>query len=72
LVTLSYEVGTRSETTLEIYDVAGRLVERLVHRVSTPGNYDATWNTAGVSKGVYLVRFKSGNSYATRKIVLVK
>ncbi len=47
-----------------------RLVTRLVEGSPAPGKHVAEWDTRDVAKGVYFVRFKSGNSYATRKIVI--
>jgi hypothetical protein len=37
LIHFEYEVAVESETTLEIYDAAGRLVTRLVHGMTPPG-----------------------------------
>jgi hypothetical protein len=69
-VRVDYEVSGNAATTLEIYDPAGRLVERLVEGTPSSGQHVAEWDTRRVAKGVYFVRFKSGNSYATRKIVI--
>jgi hypothetical protein len=69
-IRLDYEVAGNVATTMEIYDPSGRLVTKLVEGTPRPGPHVAEWDTHNVAKGVYFVRFKSGTSYATRKIVI--
>jgi hypothetical protein len=66
-VRLEYDVAREGETTLEIYDPAGRLVTRLIEGRRPPGQHVAEWDTRNVAKGVYLARFKAGNSYAIQE-----
>ena len=70
LVRLDYEVTGTAPTTMEIYDPAGRMVSRLVDGVPAAGQHVAEWDARDVAKGVYFVRFKSGGSFATRKLVI--
>jgi Secretion system C-terminal sorting domain len=69
-VRLDYEVTGTAPTTMEIYDPAGRMVTRLVEGTPAAGRHVAQWDAHDVAKGVYFVRFKSGSSYATRKLVI--
>ena len=75
--TIGYTVPSRSRVTLHIYDVAGRLVTRLVDEERNAGRYSAVWNgrsTNGdlVGSGVYFYRLTAGNDTLTRKMVLLK
>jgi hypothetical protein len=64
--------------TLEVFDVAGRLVQTLVRGKKRPaGVFEAEWNgtdSAGrpVSSGVYFYRLHAGTESLTRKAVLLK
>jgi len=76
--TIQYDVpsgGARVD--LAVYDVAGRLVTRLVARDETAGYKSVVWdgrNHAGrpVATGVYFYRLRAGEFVETRKMVLLK
>jgi hypothetical protein len=60
---------------LDIYDVTGRLVRRLVHEPLAPGAHRALWDGrnaqgARVSAGVYFARFTAGTTTQTRRVVV--
>jgi len=64
-------------TTLNIYDVTGRLVAKVVDQYLTEGNYVRTWNGTDSSgrrlaSGVYLYRIESGGFANTGKMVMLK
>lgn len=74
---IPYAVGTRTHVTIDIYDVEGRLVRRLVSGIRDPGEYEARWdgrteqgNAAG--SGVYLCCLKAGTRVQSRTMVLLK
>jgi hypothetical protein len=61
---------------LEIYDVTGRLVRRIVDGTLAAGEYDVTWDGRAadgsrVPAGVYFARLESGGVERTRKVVLL-
>jgi hypothetical protein len=76
--TVAYQVpkpGSQVEITL--YDVAGRLVVRLVDEQKAPGSYVASWdghdrNGERVASGVYFLRMRAGAFVETKKIVMLK
>jgi photosystem II stability/assembly factor-like uncharacterized protein len=79
LTAISYQLKAASHTTLQIYDLAGRLVETLVDEVQEPGVYKVEWdsNPNRVRSGIYFYRLTSrfgqaGDFTATRKLVLLR
>ncbi len=75
--TIGYTVPTRDLVTLEIYDVAGRLVTTLVNESADAGRHTATWNGRSangnpVGSGVYFYRLTVGKQSMTKKMVLLK
>ncbi|MBL7877887.1 MAG: IPT/TIG domain-containing protein [Cyclobacteriaceae bacterium] len=68
LVTIPYRIPSGSSVlvNLDVYDLQGRLVEKLVDNEHTSGSYSATWQTE--TRGMFLVRLKIGNSVQTKKI----
>jgi hypothetical protein len=74
---IRYEVGERGRVSLDVFDLRGGLVRRLVDEDKGPGAYVAEWdgrNTEGerVSTGVYFYRLAAGTFSETRKMVLLK
>lgn len=69
--------GAGVATRMEIYDVDGRLVSRLVEGELPAGVYRAEWggcDTQGrpVAAGIYYCRLRSGRHEATRALVLLR
>ncbi len=74
---IRYEVPSRVHVTLDVFDVRGGLIARLVDENAGPGIFTAEWdgrNAAGddVSTGVYFYRLAAGSFLETRKMVLLK
>jgi endonuclease/exonuclease/phosphatase family metal-dependent hydrolase len=66
-----------SEATVEMYDVAGRLVRTLVSGALPRGTQEITWDGkdetgAELSSGVYFLRAVVGDEIMARRIVLVR
>jgi len=57
-------------TTVTVYDLQGRLVERIAVPARA-GTHRITWNATGVASGVYFLRW-NGNPSQTRKVVLIR
>ncbi len=74
---IRFQIAERSRVTLELYDIAGRLVRTLVSGVREGGSHEVTWNgnnDAGgpAPSGVYFYRLRSGESVDTQKLTLIR
>jgi len=69
---INYSLRETGSIDLSIYDVQGRLVERLVSGVQNSGDHSVTWNASGVASGIYFYRLTAGSFTETRKLVLLK
>lgn len=74
---VSYSLPQAGKASLVIYNLLGQQVRTLVSGVYEAGMYQVTWDgrDAGgreVAGGVYLYRFESGNTSATRRMLLLK
>jgi hypothetical protein len=75
--TINYELAAPATVELDIYDVKGALVRRLVRESMPAGRHAAVWNGqddsgARVASGVYLVQFNASASHDIRKLVMLK
>lgn len=57
---------------LTIFDMLGREVETLVSKNLNAGIYNADWDAANRSGGVYFYKLQAGEFTETRKMILVK
>ena len=65
-------VETQHATSLQIYDLTGRLVETLINESLTPGEHEISWNAGQLPSGVYFVRLQTGEFVENQKILLLK
>ncbi len=75
--TLRFTLPTASHAVLDVFDVAGRRVARLVDGERTAGAHDVRWTAvdhAGrpLPSGAYLVRLRAGTATATARLALLK
>jgi hypothetical protein len=74
-VTISYNLSTKSALSalnVSIFDLSGRLVERLFTGHQPAGEHSLVWNAEGVRAGVYLIRLEGAGRVEARKVVLVR
>jgi PA domain-containing protein/flagellar hook capping protein FlgD len=72
-----FELEQTDVVRLDIYDVAGRRVRRLVDGAMTAGLHALSWDGADahgrmVATGIYVARLQSGSHTDTRRLALVK
>jgi hypothetical protein len=77
---ISYSVPstlTNSKTELDIYNVEGKLVTRLLNKTLPAGNYMTKWDGTdrmgkSVASGIYLYRITIGSNSVSGKIIVIK
>jgi photosystem II stability/assembly factor-like uncharacterized protein len=78
--TISFELSTRSEVTLVVYDLMGRVVATLLKEEKPAGRHTAMWDARGTASGVYFYRLVAKHSsentgqksVVTKKLILLK
>jgi hypothetical protein len=74
---ITYYLPERNRVLLEIFDVSGRLISRLVDTVQDRGLYAINWDGLDregekVSSGIYFYRLTAGTEVHSRKMVFLK
>lgn len=69
---ISYVLPEEAHVSLAIYDVQGKLVERLVSGVMSAGEHYAEWDAKANPSGIYFVRLEVKNYKKHRKVILLK
>ena len=65
-------VETHHNTSLQIFDITGRMVETLVNEKLEPGQHEIQWNASQHSSGVYFLRMNAISFIKTQKMILLK
>lgn len=75
--TIRFSLMTGSDVTLEVYNLRGQLVKKLINDYINSGTQSVIWhgedyNGLSVSSGVYFYKLKAGTYTKTRKMILIK
>ncbi len=73
-VTFQYFLPSRFgeiQSEINIYDLQGRLIDKVGTGKSKPGINNVSWN-ANVSSGTYIIQMSANNNYYSQKVQLVK
>lgn len=69
---ISFTIKDAGMVNLTIYDLIGREVVRLINGHLEPGNYNAVWDAAGQSSGIYFIKLTSGRQVAIKRAIFIK
>ena len=77
LTTIGYDLPGENRVTIDVYDVLGRHVARLVNAKETGGRHTFDWdgrdkNGRPVSSGIYFYRIEWGGQTLSRKMILLR
>lgn len=72
LTTIAFNLNAPAVSSVGIYDVRGRLVERLCSNRLLDGRISMTWRNDHVPSGIYFARVAAGTVVETRKIAVVR
>lgn len=67
-----FQIADFGFVNLTIYDATGREVETLVNEQLSAGTYEAIWNAAEYSSGIYFYKITAGVFVETNRMILLK
>ncbi len=67
-VHISFDLSKQTEVNLQVFDVTGRFVASVANNSFKEKSNEVTWDASNVNPGIYLLKMKAGDYYATRKI----
>ncbi len=73
---IRFAIPSASEVNLNIYDVSGKIVDRIVNKKLSAGIYNVKWSGFGVNgkrlpEGIYFVNLRANGKNLTRKILVI-
>jgi hypothetical protein len=69
---IGYSLSVGGYVKINVYDVLGREVAKLVDEAQSAGEHAVRWNPVAVAGGVYYYRIQSGTWSAIRKMLLIR
>jgi hypothetical protein len=69
---ISFYLPTRSDVTLDIFDLLGRKIATLNQGLLDAGEHSIIWDAAKYASGIYLYRLQAGQQSAIGRMVLEK
>ncbi len=69
---IKYQVPELSAVNISVYDLTGRLIATLVDKRLAAGTYEAVFDGAGLSSGVYFCRLVAGSFAQTVRMIITK
>lgn len=70
-IILTYSINKGSQVLIDLIDIQGRLVTSIGNSYRQAGTYSISFNHSDLSKGVYIIRFKAGNTMLQKKLLLI-
>ncbi len=72
VTTINYQLETKTEVTLIVYDIAGREIKTLVNKQQNAGTHSVTFDASSFPSGIYVYKISAGQFEQSRKMILVK
>lgn len=72
VTTIEYSVQHATLVDLELYDITGRSVRKLIYKHQKPGVYQVTFDAKALPSGIYFYRIRMGEFSAVKKMVLIE
>ena len=70
--TIEFQLQSRADVKLEVFDLRGNLIETLINTMKTAGSHQVTWKAGKYSSGVYLYKLNVNGASDFRKCILLK
>jgi len=70
---ISYSLPKKSNVSVSIYDVTGRVVDNITPGFQQAGNHEIRWQAAQhLASGAYIYRIQAGDFVSTKKMILIR
>ncbi|KAA3614188.1 MAG: T9SS C-terminal target domain-containing protein [Calditrichaeota bacterium] len=71
--TISYQLKTKSNVHIAIYDISGKEIKTLVNQRQKAGQHSVDFDASGLSSGIYIYKLSTSSGFVqSRKMVILK
>jgi len=68
---VSYTLPGDAAVRLQVFNIAGRLIDTVVDRTESAGSHVVTWDASRFPSGVYFYKYQAGDFHETRKVMIL-
>jgi len=72
ITNIAFEISHAGYVNVSVYDLAGRLIDTVIERELTAGQYVTSIDASALGTGVYILRLETKQGSKTQKLVLIK
>jgi len=72
ITTIRYGLIQNSDVQISIYNINGRLITTLINEFQIAGYHFITWDASSYSSGIYFFNMSAGETFETKKMLLIK
>ena len=69
---IEYSIPEQTHVRLTVYDIYGRIIQKLVDANEDPDHYSVQWNASSEPEGIYIIKLQTGTKQKTEKVTLIK
>lgn len=69
---IRFSIPDKSFIRLSIFDITGKLIDVILERYISAGNYEVLWNAENFPSGVYFYKLETDIFKETKKMILIK
>ena len=69
---IKFNIPVGSEVKLEVYDLSGKLISRILNQYLDKGLYETEYDGSSLSSGIYFYQLQTGKNILSRKMLLLK
>ena len=69
---ISFSVQTQTHVSIVVYNLNGKIVEKIFNGEKEPGLYNQVWNASGKPSGVYFIKLITNENVQTKKCLFLK
>ncbi|HSG28583.1 MAG TPA: T9SS type A sorting domain-containing protein, partial [Candidatus Krumholzibacterium sp.] len=70
--TIRFSIARKGYVSLNIYDVTGRMVAKVLNKEMDEGDHSVSFQANGLASGVYFYRLETNDEIQTRKMILLR
>ena len=70
--TIEFSQVKANFVTLSVYDMSGKLHQKIISGILTSGKHKMVWNAEGLPAGIYFLRLETNGISETKKLVLLR
>ncbi len=71
-ITIPYQLPEPTRTSLNIYDITGKLIHTLINTKQAPGYHSVVWNVRDMPNGIYFYKLDTPTFTQTKKLIILQ